>query len=80
MTTAERIYRVSPKGYTRMPKGTEGKTFIRRTCKDGAVTFLPVKVEISFSEETAADDPQQPPAPEATNPHAEEDPVQPGSV
>lgn len=80
MTTTERIYKVSPKGYTRMPKGTEGKEYIRRVCRDGAVTFLPVKVEVTFirPQEPAQDD-QQPPQ-ETTNPPAEEDPLQPGQV
>lgn len=79
MTTTERIYKVSPKGYTRMPKGTEGKEYIRRVCRDGAVTFLPVKVEVKFIGQEPAQDDQQPPQ-ETTNPPAEEDPLQPGQV
>lgn len=78
--TAERIYQVSPTGYARMPKGTEGRQYIRRVCRDGAVTFLPVTITIQDDQEPASHDQQQPQEKETTNPPAEDRKVQPGTV
>ena len=81
MTTEETHYRVSY-GRIKMPSGLDGRYYIRRVCQDGAVTFLPVAPIPVITEDSKNNDAvqQQPPAPEATNPPAEEDPVQPGSV
>ena len=65
MTAEETHYRVSY-GRIKMPEGLDGRYYIRRVCKDGAVTFLPVAPIPVITEDSKNNDAvQQQPSQEA---------------